>query len=133
MLTQLCVASTSTLLHIANIAPQVVLASSLPVGGKSSRLMASICEYLGAGTYLSDSGGRNYLQLEHFNGIDVAWQDWQEPAALWPGLSTWRNVSSVNYLARAGAEALTSHLLAAAFEVSRAPRPSAVVDLSSPP
>jgi|10_taG_2_1085330.scaffolds.fasta_scaffold00447_10 hypothetical protein len=45
---------------------------------KTSRLV-DICQTLGAKTYLSGTGARDYLQLEEFADIDVVWQSFIHP------------------------------------------------------
>lgn len=114
-LTRLCVDTTSSLLRIAGRQPTLLFASSLPVRGKSSSLMATICRHLSATAYLADSGARNYLQPALFAEIEVLWQNWREPAEEWPGITSWRDVSSVNYLSRVGPEQFTRHLLSGKF------------------
>jgi hypothetical protein len=114
-LTRLCVDTTRALLRIANRQPTLVLASSLPVKGKASNLMSAICRHLKATTYLADSGSRNYLQEGHFTGIEVVWQNWCEPTEQWPGISLWRNMSSINYLCRVGPEQFAQHLVSGKF------------------
>jgi hypothetical protein len=118
-LTCLCVDTTCALLRIANRQPNVVFASSLPVISKASNLMAAICRILKATTYLADSGGRNYLQPAHFNGIEVVWQNWREPTEVWPGVDSWRNMASINYLCRVGPEQFARHLLHAEFTLEQ--------------
>jgi hypothetical protein len=119
-LTRLCVDTTCALLRIANRQPAVLLASSLPVTGKASNLIASLCRHLKATTYLADSGARKYLQPAGFEGIEVVWQNWHEPLELWPGISAWRNIAGINYLCRLGQEKFTQHLLSGEF----APEPT---------
>jgi hypothetical protein len=119
-LTRLCVDTTCVLLRIANRQPTVLLASSLPVTGKASNLMASLCRHLKATTYLADSGARNYLQPTGFAGIEVVWQNWHEPMERWPGISSWRNISGINYLCRVGSEQFAQHLISGEF----APEPT---------
>jgi hypothetical protein len=114
-LTRLCVDTTCALLRIANRQPTVLLASSLPVTGKASNLIASLCRYLKATTYLADSGARNYLQPTGFAGIEVVWQNWHEPVDLWPGISSWRNIAGINYLCRVGSEQFAQHLVSGEF------------------
>jgi hypothetical protein len=70
---------------------------------------------LNATIYLADSGARNYLQPAPLTGIDVLWQNWREPAEKWPGIDSWRNLSSINYLARAGPERFKQHLICGEF------------------
>lgn len=114
-LTRLCVDITRALLRIANRQPTVILSSSLPVIGKASDLMATICRHLKATTYLADSGARNYLKPTPFTGIEVVWQNWREPTEAWPGVKSWRNIASINYLCRVGAEQFARHLLDGEF------------------
>lgn len=114
-LTHLCVDTTYELLKIANRQPVVVLASSLPVTGRSSELIASLCRHLKASTYLADSGATNYLKPTDFTGIEILWQNWQEPIERWQGVNQWRNISSLNYLCRVGTKQFTNYLLSAEF------------------
>jgi len=106
---------TSLLLQIAGRQPTVLFTSSLPIMGKSSTLMAAICNHLNATAYLSDSGSRGYLQPDFFSGIDVLWQNWHEPPEVWQGISSWRDVSSINYLARVGPERFAQHIIGGEF------------------
>ena len=127
-LTQLCVAATLAMLRLARREPRVVLASSLPVIGRSSALMAALCDHLHAGEYLADSGARNYLREADFNGLPVMWQDWREPPPPPTDLLSYRDVSAVNYLARAGCEAFRVHLQSGTFSpAQRDTRPSTPV------
>ena len=112
---QLCVDITCLLLQIAGRQPTVLYASSFSVAGKASALMAAICGHLNATAYLADSGARNYLQPDPFNGIDVLWQNWHEPTEKWPGISKWRDISSLNYLARVGPKQFKRHILGGEF------------------
>ena len=114
-LTRLCVNTTCALLNIANRQPTVLLASSLPVIGKASNLIAALCRHLKATTYLADSGALNYLQPAHFTGIEIVWQNWHEPTELWQGVNPWRNIAGINYLCRVGSEQFARHLLSGEF------------------
>ncbi len=114
-LVHLCVSTTCSLLSIVGRQPTILFASSLPVTGKGSNLMATICRHLNATTYLADSGAHNYLQPADFVGIEVLWQNWKEPLEVWPGINSWRDVANLNYLARAGPERFTQHLLSGDF------------------
>lgn len=114
-ITSLCVETTKALLQIAQRELTVILASSLPVLGKASNLMGALCRYLHATTYLADSGARNYLQPASFTDTEVIWQNWCEPTEVWPGISSWRNISSINYLCRVGPEQFARHILSADF------------------
>lgn len=77
--------------------------------------MSAICRSLGAATYLADSGACNYLQPTDFTSIEVLWQNWREPTEKWPGITSWRDIASVNYLSRVGPERFTEHLLKGEF------------------
>jgi hypothetical protein len=110
-ITRLCVDTTCALLRLTGRVPPVVFASSLGATGKASSLIAAICERLHATTYLADSGARNYLRPEPFAGIEVLWQIWHEPEERCSGITSWRDLSSVNYLARVGPAPFSQHLL----------------------
>lgn len=116
-LTDLCVNTTNSLLQMAGKKPIVIYSSELPVLGKSSNLIANICRYLNYNVYLTDSGSRNYLKYYHFDGIKVLWQNWQEPLEQSENISSWRNISCLNYLSRFGQELFIQHLLNAEFDI----------------
>lgn len=115
-LTSLCWDTTSELLKLVGLQPKIVLSSNLPVIGKASALMATICKYINANIYLADSGARNYLQPVHFQDISVLWQDWVEPQEIWQGIDSWRNISCLNYLSRVGPEQFKKHITNGHFE-----------------
>ncbi len=119
-LTRLCIDTTCALLRIANRQPTIVFASSLPVTGKASNLITSLCRYFKATTYLADSGARNYLKPTGFEGIEVVWQNWREPLEVYPGINSWRNIACLNYLARVGSVKFARQLLSGEF----APEPN---------
>lgn len=118
-LSALCVETTSVLLSAAGVHVPIVYASSLPVSGKASVLMARLCQYVNATEYLADSGARNYLSERDFSSATVLWQDWQEPPMHWPGIESWRDISAVNFLFRQGAEELNCHLTNGRFTPSQ--------------
>ena len=108
-LIDLGVASTLALLQLAGVAPRVVRSSSLRLAecSRSSRL-AQLSDAVSADTYLSGSGGAQYMEVESFErlGIDLLWQEWrapQGPAAQEIGINI-RNGSALNLLARSYAE-----------------------------
>lgn len=109
-LTAVCVDSTCSLLTAAGLHPEIVYASSLPVSGKASVLMAAISRHVAADEYLADSGALAYLRPADFGGIKILWQQWEEPAEEWPGIDCWRNVSAINYLCREGPDHFAQHL-----------------------
>lgn len=56
----------------------ILLASSLEVEGAASELVLNLCTKVQATTYLSGTGGKNYLNLEDFrsNKIEVTFQSY---------------------------------------------------------
>jgi len=60
---------------------KTVLASSLNLSGSQNDLLINICRQLGADTYLSGSGGKNYLDEIKFTaaGIKVEYQNFAHP------------------------------------------------------
>jgi hypothetical protein len=117
-LTQLCVEITYALLNIANRKPILLFSSSLPVTGKASSLIASICKYLKCKTYLADSGSRNYMLAEDFKSINVLWQNWHEPSEKFVDIDSWRDIGCINYLSRFGRERFIKHILDAEFNIN---------------
>ena len=56
--------------------------SDLPYCGKEkNEKLVSMCKLLGANTYLSGSGGKNYVNESTFNeaNIDVQWHKYEHP------------------------------------------------------
>ena len=74
---------------------KVVIASELEVTGKKDVLILNICKNIGADTYLSGLGAKDYVDEEKFeeNGVKVIWQEFKHPIypQLWgdfePGMS----------------------------------------------
>lgn len=58
---------------------RIIMSSALSKEGTASDLILSICKGLGASTYLSGSGGADYLDLESFrsSGIVVEFQEYK--------------------------------------------------------
>ena len=54
-----------------NIEVPLVKASELGVEGGKSELLANICKKLNATKYISGPSGRDYLELDYFEGIEV--------------------------------------------------------------
>jgi len=72
------------LLHwvfIMGIDTKICRASDLPVGGKGSELVLSVCKHLGASTYLSGPFGKDYLKEEDFKkaGIEIVYHEFEHP------------------------------------------------------
>jgi hypothetical protein len=58
-----------------------VKASDLNVSGNKTDLLISICEAVGADTYLSGQGAKGYLEEEKFRskGLDLRYQEFEHP------------------------------------------------------
>lgn len=69
------------LVKILGIRTPLLRASSLKLKGKDTLRLVNICQRLGAETYLSGIGGRDYLDLEQFRrqNIRVVFQDFNHP------------------------------------------------------
>jgi hypothetical protein len=70
------------LLKLLGVDKETAVASAM--GGlpeEPSERLATICDAMGADTYLSGAGGRAYLDLEPFNkmGISVVFQTFKHP------------------------------------------------------
>jgi hypothetical protein len=107
------VQSITELLRQTDVAPNSVLSSTLGITQTGSRRVAAICEAVGASVYIADSGSARYLNQKDFPAsITVIWQDWDEPTNTWPERKSfaWRDVSSLNLLARGGPDELKKHL-----------------------
>lgn len=78
-------ASVLMLLRMLGVHKETEVASSLgDLPEEPSERLAAICESVGADTYLSGAGGRDYLDLEPFNkkGIRVVFQAFKHPVYL---------------------------------------------------
>lgn len=95
--------------------PKIIYASTLPVTGKKSSLVAAICEYVKADEYLCDSGGYRYLDVSVFSNTKIVWQKWQEPISKWNNIQAWRDISCINYLIREGEKKLIEHINSGEF------------------
>ncbi len=69
------------LIKVLGIKTTLFRASKLKSTGKGTRHLVDICKRLGADTYLSGIGGRNYLELKDFEAekIKVIFQDFHHP------------------------------------------------------
>lgn len=67
------------LLRCLGIDVNIVLSQDLPSDGSGSMLIANICKTVCAEKYLSGKTGKDYLNLNHFVGIDVVFQDFKHP------------------------------------------------------
>jgi hypothetical protein len=63
------------------LAPNVVRASTLGIGGAQSERLLNLCRHFGATRYLSGDAARDYLDAPLFerHGIEVVWQDYRHP------------------------------------------------------
>lgn len=82
--------------------------SDLDVQGHKSQLLIDTCRAVGADTYLSGVGGKNYMDLALFEaaGIDVIWQDFTPPTygQCFPDLGFIPNLSILDVLFCCGPE-----------------------------
>ena len=54
-----------------NIETDMIYSSDLQVSGKKSELLYNICKHVGAKTYLSGLGAKDYMDLDVFEDIEV--------------------------------------------------------------
>lgn len=77
------------LTQILGITTELIKASQLDVTGQKTVRLVNICKKLGADTYLSGSGAREYLDLSQFekNNIKVVFQQFHHPVykQVYPG------------------------------------------------
>ena len=71
-LVEVSLASTRWLLEALGVTTRCVLASTLGVPGRGVERLVSICEALGADTYLSGNGARAYQQASDFSARGIA-------------------------------------------------------------
>lgn len=98
------------LVEALGIRTRVVRASTLavPEGIMSTARLVAICQALGADTYLSGAGGRDYLEVERFEavGIRVCFQTFQCPRYLQCFGAFVPNLSIVDLLCNCGDRSL---------------------------
>lgn len=72
----------NTIFGVVAIKPKVVYSSNLRVTSTSSTRLAEISHRVGATTYLSGVGAKNYLDEKAFvnNSVEVSWVDFHHPA-----------------------------------------------------
>ncbi|MCK4634739.1 MAG: WbqC family protein [Candidatus Aenigmarchaeota archaeon] len=77
-----------------------IRASELNASGNGTDLLIDICKKLGADTYLSGFGGRNYMEEKKFKGddIELKYYDFKHPIykQLWDGFVP--NLSVIDFL-----------------------------------
>jgi hypothetical protein len=96
------------LIEALGIQTKLVLASSLPTRDGATDRLVAICETLGADTYLSGAGGRDYLELERFAeaGMRVLFHTFQCPPYPQRFGAFEPNLSIVDLLFNCGEESL---------------------------
>ncbi|OKH38059.1 hypothetical protein NIES2119_10880 [[Phormidium ambiguum] IAM M-71] len=101
------------LMEVLMIKKSIVYLSELAIEGTKSELLIDTCKAVGADTYLSGSGGKNYMDLSLFEtaGIKVIWQEFNSPfyKQIFPELGFLPNLSIVDTLFCCGAK--TSNFL----------------------
>ncbi|RUR76288.1 WbqC family protein [Chlorogloeopsis fritschii PCC 9212] len=107
-LCQLDMALIEWVMENLGIKKSIIYMSALEVEGNKSELLIDICKAVGADTYLSGSGGKNYMDLAAFEtaGINVLWQEFSYPtyAQAFPELGFIPNLSIVDTLFCCGPE-----------------------------
>lgn len=102
-------------MQVLDIKKPIVSLSTLEVEGSKSELLINACKAVGADTYLSGSGGKNYMDLSAFEAaeIKVIWQEYNSPtyAQIFPELGFLPNLSILDTLFCCGPE--TKRFLAA--------------------
>lgn len=81
-LAELNVFNVKAFCEILGISTRFVLSSEMKASGTATERLVNLCKALGAGTYLSGAGGKNYLELGLFEkaGIRVEFQNYTHPA-----------------------------------------------------
>ncbi|MGD0451250.1 MAG: WbqC family protein [Candidatus Bathyarchaeia archaeon] len=87
-----------------NIKTPIVMASSLAASGTKSDLIIAQCKEVGATTYLSGIGAKDYLEVGKFEeqGIDVVFQSFEHPVYQQLYGEFVPNLSVVDYLFNTG-------------------------------
>ncbi|MGA9380772.1 MAG: WbqC family protein [Phormidium sp.] len=90
------------LMEILMIKKPIVYLSELAIDGTKSDLLIDTCKAVGADTYLSGSGGKEYMNLSLFEdaGINVIWQEFNSPfyKQIFPELGFLPNLSIIDVL-----------------------------------
>ncbi len=111
LLVELSLAALGYLVDALGITTKLVLASALdlPAPADASVRLAAICRALGADTYLSGAGGRDYLDLAPFDraGVRVVFQAFACPVYPQRFGAFEANLSIVDLLFNCGAQSLT--------------------------
>ncbi len=92
------------IVELLGINTAIKRASVLGVSGEKTTRLVNICLALGADTYLSGTGARDYLKEEEFSGqgIEVVFQEFQHPTytQVFPGFEL--NMSIIDLLLNEG-------------------------------
>jgi hypothetical protein len=103
-----------------NIEIPVIYLSDLPVRGTKTQRLIEACQAVNAHTYVSGSGGRNYMDLDQFAAanIEVIWQEFTSPTypQLFPEAGFISNLSVLDVLFCCGPD--TRRFLAAPIGVA---------------
>ncbi|MFB2836048.1 WbqC family protein [Floridanema evergladense] len=90
------------LMEVLIIKKPIAYLSELSIDGTKSGLLIDICKAVGADTYLSGSGGKEYMDLSLFQaaGINVIWQEFNSPfyKQVFPELGFLPNLSIIDTL-----------------------------------
>lgn len=88
------------MMKLLEIDRKLVMASSLGAKGKKSQLIMEQCKALGADTYLSGAGGKEYINPKEFEdvGVEVIFQDFKYPVYNQLHGEYFPNLSTVDYL-----------------------------------
>jgi len=101
-----------TLFQMLNIEVIYRFAGStcLEAGYTGDDRLIALTKHYNATSYLSGSGGKNYIDPKKFttNGIELLWHQWEEPENS-TGID-WYEVSFIDYIARQGSGALGKYI-----------------------
>ncbi len=110
LLADLTIRTTRTLLAELGIGTELHLASELGAEGRKTELVVDICRRMGASTYLSGTGAREYQEQSLFEGagIDLRYQNFVPSPYDQGGASPFEaGLSVVDLLAHQGPQAAT--------------------------
>lgn len=89
---------------VLNIKTKLIFSSTLNIDKKKTERLIEVCKRLGANTYLSGQGAKDYLDIEKFKtqGIKVVWQDFKHPIypQLWGEFAP--NLSAIDFILNCG-------------------------------
>jgi hypothetical protein len=96
--------------RLLGVTTPVLRSSALGIEGLKSEMVLNLCRAVGAGTYLSGTGGsKGYLDLAAFSAANVAvrWQEFEHPRyRQWPGDGTFApGMSALDLIFNCGPEA----------------------------